>query len=103
TTYACTGPDTLPYTKVTEVASPDGKWVAFERGNNLWVRSVVGGDSAQLTTDGIADWGYAVNRSGCCLTVTNQRNKAELRPVVAWSPDSKRIATHRFDERGVRN
>jgi dipeptidyl aminopeptidase/acylaminoacyl peptidase len=103
TTYSCTGPDTLPYRKVTEVASPDGKWVAFERGNNLWIRSTAGGDSAQLTTDGITDWAYAVNRSPCCLTVTNARNKTELRPVILWSPDSKRIATHKFDERNVRN
>jgi dipeptidyl-peptidase 4 len=102
TTYTCTGPDSLPYTKVTEVASPDGKWVAFERDHNLWIRSTTGGDSAQLTTDGVADWGYAVNRSGCCATVTNRRNKTELRPVILWSPDSKRIVTHRFDERGVR-
>jgi dipeptidyl-peptidase 4 len=101
TSYACTGPDSLPYTKVTEVPSPDGKWVAFERANNLWIRSSTGSDSVQLTTDGMTDWGYAVNRSGCCLTVTNRRNTNDLRPVVLWSPDSKRIATHRFDERGV--
>jgi dipeptidyl-peptidase 4 len=100
--YRCTGPDTLPYTKVTEVASPDGKWVAFERSNNLWVRSSDGRDSAQLTTDGVTDWAYAVNRAPCCLTVTTQRNTTELRPIILWSPDSKRIATHKFDERGVR-
>ena len=102
TTYRCTGPDTLPYERVAEVPSPDGKWVAFERGGNLWLRATGGGEEVQLTKDGATDWGYAVNRSGCCQTVTNARRKTPLRPIVLWSSDSKRIATHRFDERDVR-
>jgi dipeptidyl aminopeptidase/acylaminoacyl peptidase len=100
--YHCTGPDTLPYERVTEVPSPDGKWVAFEKGGNLWVRPAAGGEAVQLSKDGEKDYGYAVNRSGCCGTVTVERLKTPLRPILLWSPDSKKIATHHFDERGVR-
>lgn len=101
-TYACTGPDTLPTTKASEVRSPDGQMVAYERDGNLFVRPVAGGAEQRLTSDGSPDWGYGLNNIGCCQQVTNKRNKAELRPFVLWSPDSKRLVTHKWDQRNVR-
>lgn len=101
-TYACTGPDTLPITKASEVRSPDGQMVAYERDGNLFVRPVAGGAEQRLTSDGSPDWGYGLNNIGCCQQVTNKRNKAELRPFVLWSPDSKRLVTHKWDQRNVR-
>lgn len=100
--YRCTGPDTVPKPPVTETASPDSQWVAFERDENLWVRALASGEEIQLTTDGEPNYGYAVQPEGCCSVVTNARQKRELPPVLAWSEDSRRIATHHFDERGVR-
>jgi dipeptidyl aminopeptidase/acylaminoacyl peptidase len=100
--YTCTGPDTVSADRVSEVRSPDGKWVAYERGGNLFVRSVAGGEQVALTTDGTEDYGYALANIGCCAQVTSRRNRTEQRPVLLWSPDSKRIATHRWDQRGVR-
>ena len=101
TTYACTGPDTLAVDKRSEVKSPDGNWVAYEKSGNVYVRSVEGVEKA-LTTDGNADWGYALSNVGCCQQVTNVRNKTEQRPAVLWSPDSKRLAVTKWDQRGVR-
>ncbi len=101
-TYACTGPDTLPTTKASEVRSPDGQMVAYERDGNLFVRPVAGSAEQRLTSDGSPDWGYGLNNIGCCQQVTNKRNKAELRPFVLWSPDSKRLVTHKWDQRNVR-
>jgi len=100
--YRCTGPDTVPKPRVTETASPDGRWVAFEREENLWVREVATGQEIPLTSDGEKDHGYAVQPEGCCSVVTSARQRQEAPPVLAWSRDSRRIATHRFDERGVR-
>ena len=74
------------------VASPDGTRAAFVRDFNLWVRDVATSKETQLTTDGIKDFGYATNDAGW--------TKSD-RPVVVWSPDSKRIATFRHDSRGV--
>ncbi len=74
------------------VASPDGTLEAFIRDWNLWVRNVETGEETQLTTDGIEEFGYATNNAGW--------TKSE-RPVVAWSPDSRKIATFQHDERGV--
>lgn len=101
-TYACSGPDSLPNEKPSEVKSPDGKWVAFERGGNLYLKAVTGGAEEALTTDGTLDYGYALANIGCCQQVTNIRNKTELRPYVLWSPDSKKLITHKWDQRGVR-
>ncbi len=72
--------------------SPDGKRVAFIRAYNLWVRDAATGKETQLTTDGVKDFGYATNNAGWAKSDN---------PVVAWSPDSKKIATFQHDGRGV--
>jgi dipeptidyl aminopeptidase/acylaminoacyl peptidase len=98
--YACTGPDTIPDPPRSEMPSPDGRWVAFVREHNLWVRAVESGEEVQLSTDGEAFYGYAVNDQ-CCSQVTAPRRGQERPPVLRWSPDSRRIATHKLDQRGV--
>jgi dipeptidyl-peptidase 4 len=75
-----------------EVLSPDGKRAAFIRDWNLWVRDVATGQEAALTTDGVEDFGYATDNAGW---------RFSDRPVVKWSPDSRRIATFQQDQRGV--
>ena len=75
-----------------EVLSPDRKHAAFIRDSNLWVRDAATNREKALTTDGIKDFGYATDNAGWA---------ASLRPIVLWSPDSKRIATFQQDQRGV--
>jgi len=75
-----------------EVASPDGKKAAFIRDWNLWIRDVVSKKETQLTTDGIKDFGYATDNAGW---------RKSDRPVLLWSPDSKKIATFQQDQRHV--
>lgn len=72
--------------------SPDGKHLAFIRDFNLWVRDTSTGQEAQLTTDGIKDFGYATDNAGWIHSD---------RPVLLWSPDSRKIATYQQDQRGV--
>jgi dipeptidyl aminopeptidase/acylaminoacyl peptidase len=74
------------------ITSPDGKYAAFIRDHNLWVRETETGDETQLTSDGIEDFGYATNNAGWV--------KSD-RPVLLWSPDSEMIATFQHDGRGV--
>lgn len=99
--YRCTGPEKLAARPKDEIVSPDGKWAAFSRDENLWVRAVATGQETQLSTDGEANWGYAVVPEGCCQEISNRRAHRKVWPVLRWSPDSKRIATHRYDERKV--
>ncbi|MEJ2539742.1 MAG: DPP IV N-terminal domain-containing protein [Gemmatimonadota bacterium] len=74
------------------VVSPDGGRGAFIRDHDLWVRDLRTGIETRLTTDGVEDYGYATNDAGWTRSD---------RPVVLWSPDSRRIATFRHDGRGV--
>ena len=74
------------------VPSPDGKRAAFIRDWNLWVRDVASGQERQLTTDGAKDFGYATDNAGWA---------SSDRPILLWSPDSKKIATSQQDERNV--
>jgi len=74
------------------IVSPDGTRGAFIRDHNLWIRNLDTGKETQLTTDGVKDFGYATNNAGW--------TKSE-RPVLLWSPDSKKIATFQHDGRGV--
>ena len=75
-----------------EETSPDGKSAAFIRDYNLWVRDVASGRETQLTTDGVKDFGYATDNAGWIHS---------NRPILLWSPDSRKIATFQQDQRGV--
>ncbi len=99
--YTCAAKEKATAPAKDEILSPDGRWAAFSRNENLWVRAVATGQETQLSTDGEAYWGYGVVPEGCCQEITNRRAKRKVWPVLRWSPDSKRIATHRYDERRV--
>jgi len=89
---AAQGKPAQPGLRPSEVKSPDARTVAFIRDWNLWVRDVQTGRETQLTTDGVKDFGYATDNAGWTHSD---------RPVVLWSPDSKKIATFRQDQRGA--
>ncbi len=74
----------------SESLSPDRKKATFIRDFNLWVRDVANGKETQLTKDGIKDFGYATDNAGWT---------ASERPIVLWSPDSKKLATFQQDQR----
>ena len=101
--YNCTGPDTVFKRKDWERPSPDRKWLAFERDENLWVRNIINNREKQLSFDGIKDHGYAVVPEGCCREITDRRSGNRIIPPLKWSPDSRKIITHRYDERNVKS
>ncbi|MBI4502256.1 MAG: DPP IV N-terminal domain-containing protein [Gemmatimonadetes bacterium] len=90
--YRCTAVTPKAAAPRNSVTSPDGKLAAFIRDYNLWVRDLAAGKDLQLTTDGVKDFGYATDNAGWV---------SSDRPVLLWSPDSKKIATFQQDERGV--
>ncbi len=77
-----------------EILSPDGTKAAYIKDWNLWVRDVATGKTTQLTTDGVKDYGYATDNAGW----TSSEGA-----VLRWSPDSKKIATFKDDQREVGN
>ena len=76
--------------------SPDGRQKAFYRDRNLWVSDANGASEVAVTTDGsekdrikygTASWVYG--------------EELGQRTAMWWSPDSRRIAYYRFDEKQV--
>lgn len=76
--------------------SPDGKHIAFVRGNNLFVTHLDNGTEEQITRDGEmnkiinggTDWVY--------------EEEFALTKGYEWSPDSRKIAFYKFDESQVK-
>jgi dipeptidyl aminopeptidase/acylaminoacyl peptidase len=97
--YACTIGDTLPNT-ARFVRSPDKRLEAFIHQRNVWVRNAVTkGDSVQLTTDGVEHNGYGLTEPR--PTQLRSGGPDNRTPNLRWSPDSKRLAVLRQDERHV--
>ena len=96
--YSCAASDTLP-SEVPYVLSPDRNWEAYVSRYNVWVRKRGGGDSAQLTTDGIEFWSYGLGNPSPQQLLAPRL--APRRPTIRWAPDSRRLLVSRQDERGV--
>jgi len=107
--YRCTVHDTLP-SDVPFVLSPDKKSEAFVYKYNVYVRphaactsasgqrgAMAGCDSTQLTTDGVQYWSYGLGEP----RPSELQRPQPRRPQIRWSPDSKKLAVYRTDERNV--
>lgn len=121
--YHCTVTDTnkieAPDAPSWAVLSPDEKWEAFVHNDNIYVRRTglleharrtdtrhgtapdsltLPDSSIQLTTDGVDQYAYGI---GTPSTLPPE-HPTRQRPQLVWSPDSRKIAVIRIDERGVR-
>jgi hypothetical protein len=81
------------------VVSPDKQWEAFSHKFNItsgrhWSETRF--DSA--TTDGITGYAYGL----ASLEAPVLRHHGATASEVVWSPDSRRLAVPRIDDRGVR-
>ncbi len=87
-----------------ELLSPDGKLAAFVKDHNIWIREMETGKTYPLTADGTKDYGY-VDSDFFNNTVTDERLgiKPDLPEATTWSPDSRRIATFKMDQRNVKS
>lgn len=90
-TFDCRLSD-APEIPENSVLSPDRRWAAYLKDHNLWIRDLQNGEDLALTTVGVEGYGFATNSQGWFQSD---------RPVLNWSPDSRKIATYRLDERGV--
>lgn len=84
-----------------DIPSPDGKWYAFRRDGNIWVRSRDGEDEFALTDDAEPHYEYGGLLDP--MSVRMLLRKLGLPPAfsVIWSPDSTRLLVHRLDQRHV--
>jgi dipeptidyl-peptidase 4 len=85
--------------KPAHVVSPDGKWAAFLKDHNVWLRSLRDHTERPLTRDGEEHYGYGTfPGTGGAMGLRPAQQKV---PTVLWSPDSSKLLTHRLDEREV--
>ena len=75
--------------------SPDGKKIAYAKGNNLFIYDIISQSNTQITTDG--------SKNAIINGITDWVYEEEFAFVKAfdWSKDSKKIAFIRFDESQV--
>ena len=78
--------------------SPDGKWIAFAKDYNLFLKSTETGAVRQLSTAGYKNYEYATSYGwGDLIEGENGERPSHFR--VNWSPDSKWIQTYVCDLR----
>lgn len=85
-----------------EKLSPDGRYAAFVRAHDLYLRDVESNAIRRITFDGEPDWGYGVIPQQSTSFVSDMRAERTRPAVVFWSPDSRRLVTYRLDERQVK-
>lgn len=80
---------------LNEVASPDGRYVAFERDYNIWVRDKKSGNERAITEDGEEFFVYGA-------TGDAWGGPVDFGLQVRWSPDSTSLLTVQRDTRKVK-
>jgi dipeptidyl-peptidase 4 len=94
--------------------SPDGQTIVFARNFNLyWMdranyeKALINEEDStiketKLTTDGVEHFAYGDSNNE--TNVDREKNKAKRKPAfIYWSPDSKRFAMVRSDQRQVKD
>jgi len=82
--------------------SPDGRWAAFTRDDNLFVREMTTSHERQLTTDGAPFYSWARLPDKSFNSVLRQKSGLKSPPYETyWSPDARYLIAPRIDERKV--
>jgi dipeptidyl-peptidase-4 len=79
-----------------ELTSPDGRWLLSTKDGNLVARDASDGRPVQLTVDGTPEHEYRFDATHPAAAVMGFGF-----PVCNFSPDSRRIAVTKVDNRGV--
>lgn len=83
-----------------ESTSPDGKWVAFVKEHNLFIRNTETDSELPLTTDGERGYDYA-SSIGWFDIIEGEGTERPKHFNVQWSPDSKYLVTQVVDTRNA--
>ena len=96
--YVCRRIADAPPAPDNVIRSPDGKWEAFTRDHNVWLRAVSSGQERAITTDGAEKNDYG---EPLLSPLTSAGIAAAPAPALRWSPDSKRLLFCRVDQRAA--
>ena len=81
-----------------EEKSPDGKWIAYNQGYNLFIKSTATGEIKQLSRAGTKNYEYA-SWYGWGDIMEGENGERPNHLAASWSPDSKWIQTYICDLR----
>ena len=87
--------------KPEHLKSPDEGWVLWIKDHNLILTDVKRHQDFFLTTDGEHYYDYASSPETNTRAVTNRLEGTILSPVALWSPNSRKVVTHKLDQRKV--
>lgn len=79
--------------------SPDGRWAVRAAEGNLFLLDRDSGEERRLTEDGAPAFGYGSRLDW--LAAQRQLRGVPCNPLVAWSPDSRRLVVERLDQSAV--
>jgi dipeptidyl aminopeptidase/acylaminoacyl peptidase len=88
--------------KPEELLSPNLKLAIYTKQNNLWVRPLPAGEEFPLTDDGEFLDDYASRSDTNGIAVLKKMMGEFLPPVALWSPDSKKLLTHKLNQKEVK-
>ncbi|MBV9267147.1 MAG: DPP IV N-terminal domain-containing protein [Acidobacteriaceae bacterium] len=82
-----------------ERLSPDGRWAAFVKSHDLYLRDVSTGTVLRLTSDGEEGDDYATPLPSLRDLIDQGTEDIRQPAAVFWSPDSSKLVTYRTDSR----
>ncbi|MBN1224705.1 MAG: DPP IV N-terminal domain-containing protein [Candidatus Aminicenantes bacterium] len=100
--YVCTSEKVEKELPPNHLVSPDGRRAVFSKDYNLYVKALPDGEATALTTDGEEYYDYGQPPSFIGKFSSAAQLKASP-PLALWSPDSKKLVTHRLDVRKVKD
>lgn len=83
--------------------SPDKNWALKTENYNLFLSDLKSQTKHQVTYDGEAYYDYASSPETNTRAITNRLEKNTPEIVAIWSSDSKKIVTHKLDQRNVKS
>lgn len=87
----------------TSLISPDGSWSISINDHDLVLTNAVRHQQYQITHDGEHHYNYSSSPETNTRTISQRLSGAIVIPVAIWSPDSKKIITHKLDQRKVKS
>ena len=87
--------------KLEHLKSPNKDWALWAKDHNLILTDLKHQQDFSLTIDGERYYDYASSPETNTRAVTQRLEDTRISPIALWSPDSRKIVTHKLEQRKV--